>query len=360
MADKTRKLYWLLSRGLVSARDAVDGAVTVREASSRHSNVIVTVRGTPRLFVKAARADQPFSQKTLRHEAICYHLTQEPGLTVLSTVMPAYRAYDPDQNILALEMLPQARNLGELHRERGHFPDEIAVAIGQALATYHQTSVRDAILSHRAASAFTVELPWALILHKQTPLTVLNLSPANEALISILRNYPGYGKALDELASTWKPEALIHTDIKFENFVVFEGQTGQMLKLVDWELATFGDPHWDLGAVMQAYIVAAFSKTFITSGGLTNSASQELQKSLDEKRSPISHFWSSYLANRPNSEPSFERALTCCGARMLQTVFESMANSQVMLPHAPYLLQASLNILIDPKLSMQRLFGVKK
>ena len=48
---------------------------------------------------------------------------------------------------------------------------------------------------------------------------------------------------------TWRAETFIHNDVKWDNFLVYARAGSRRLtqmKIIDWELANFGDPAWDV------------------------------------------------------------------------------------------------------------------
>ena len=76
-------------------------------------------------------------------------------------------------------------------------------------------------------------------------------------------NYPGHGLAgIHDVASwlrerqpsQWTP-GIIHGDFHFAN-VMFQFESPQLAAMVDWELATIGDPLLDLGHLLATWPVA--------------------------------------------------------------------------------------------------------
>jgi thiamine kinase-like enzyme len=63
-------------------------------------------------------------------------------------------------------------------------------------------------------------------------------------LIKIIQGYPDFCELLDALRASWRIQALIHNDIKWDNCLVY-GKEGAAritrLKLIDWEQSDAGD-----------------------------------------------------------------------------------------------------------------------
>ena len=68
---------------------------------------------------------------------------------------------------------------------------------------------------------------------------------------------PGLDRAADWLAANRPAEsgaALIHNDYKFDNLVLDPDDPGRIVAVLDWEMATIGDPLMDLGTTLGYWI----------------------------------------------------------------------------------------------------------
>lgn len=78
-------------------------------------------------------------------------------------------------------------------------------------------------------------------------------------------NVPSYKKVmkwLDENQPADRATCLIHNDFRFDNVVLDEVDPTRPIALLDWEMATLGDPLMDLGAVTSYWVQADDSKLF--------------------------------------------------------------------------------------------------
>ncbi|HYJ26604.1 MAG TPA: phosphotransferase family protein [Nocardioides sp.] len=60
-----------------------------------------------------------------------------------------------------------------------------------------------------------------------------------------------------------RPHALIHNDFRFDNLVLAPGDPTRIVGVLDWEMATVGDPLMDLGAALAYWVQADDSPTFL-------------------------------------------------------------------------------------------------
>lgn len=359
MNTKHEMVRYLLERGLLSHAAVVDGDVTVVERARRHTNFTVLRQRGPGLFIKQMRPDQSNSAQTLQKEAAFYGvIAGDPALAEVHALMPRFHAYDPESHLLIVELLAGAEDGNEHHARLGKFPVETARMIGAALARYQSASRSD--LALRPAGVMFPRMPaWILSFHTFPDAAMQGMSGANGQFASILRSTPDFVQALDRLRATWRYETLIHGDMKFENCML----TTDGLRIVDWELADIGDPLWDAGSIVQAYLNWWISGTQIAPGAPLMLSATSSMYPLESVRPAIQAFWNEYATGMrfaPHElEEKLERTIACAGARLLQTVYESSAYSQALAPHAMLEVQASMNMLRQPRVAAAELIGMQ-
>ncbi len=354
--NKNDLVHYLLERGLLDYRAVVDGDVMVVEGARRHHNYSVIRRDGAGLFIKQMQPDQAYSAQTLQKEAACYVMMEsDPALAEIHALMPRFRSYDPDRHILVVELIGGGENLTELHRRANAFPAEVAQRVGELLARYHEVSSRE-LLPRANSAIFQGQPPWILSFHLMPRGSMQNLSAANGQFMAILQSYPDFGQALDRVRTGWRRNALIHGDMKFDNVVV-RGDD-QSMHVVDWELADVGDSAWDVASILQAYLtwwIATLQQ--VPADGAGDGA----QYPLESIQPAIRAFWEAYASSRRlgarDADAELERAVSYAGARMLQTVYESMAWAQSLTQHAVWQVQACMNILKEPRAAATDLLG---
>jgi Ser/Thr protein kinase RdoA (MazF antagonist) len=349
-------VHYLLERGLLDARGVVDGDVMVVDGRRRHHNYSVVRRHGPGLFVKQMQPDQPFSAQTLQKEAACYVMMEsDPALEPIHRLMPRFRAYDPDRGILVVALIAGGANLTELHQRANAFPLDIARRVGELLARYHDVSARE-LLPRANSAIFQGTPPWILSFHLVPRGSLQNLSAANGQFMAMLQGYPDFGIALDRLRAGWRRNALMHGDMKFDNVVL--SPDDDTMHVVDWELADAGDWAWDVASILQAYLtwwIATVKRAPAPPG--EDGAQYPLESIL-----PAVHaFWDAYVAARgltaAEAWPELERSVAYAGARMLQTVFESLTFAPAMHQNAMWQMHACMNILNRPAAAAVELLG---
>jgi aminoglycoside phosphotransferase (APT) family kinase protein len=273
MLEQHEVAAYLMQRRLVSRRSVVAGRLRIVDASSRNRNIRVSgAPGESYLLKQGLAAD---SAHTLANEAALYRRLRDAPWT------PALHAYDARRGLLVLEWIEGGADL--LARP---ISPTLARALGRALADLHAIAPDDEELRRDA--------PWVLALHRP-PLEALRyLSAASVELVKLLQRDPPLTAALDDLRETWRCEALVHRDVKRANCVAHGGRVA----LVDWEMAGWGDPAWDVGSVLG-----------------------------ERHDAPVEQaFWDAYARARrlgdADAAALLRRSRRFAGARIVQTAFE--------------------------------------
>jgi phosphotransferase family enzyme len=358
-------VHYLLQRGFLSFDSAVEGDLMVLEAPRRNRNFKVMLRRYPGLFVKQAQQWDSNAISTLRREAWCYSLAKTvPEFAPLLNLLPKFYWYDPVRHVLVLELLSSYENLAAYLPRMGVFPVEIAEALAEILGRYH-LSTRGKLKSLPQASIFPKTKPWALSMHRQQVEWFPSFSAANSQLLEIVKKYDQFTATLDELIKGWNHDSLIHGDIKWDNCLIRPAggsQTRPGLKLIDWELADLGDALWDVGAILQSYISHWINSMPTSPGATTEELMARAPYQLEVFHPAITAFWRRYaeVAEIPPTrrKESLDRSVRYGAARMLQTAYESLSFSTQVHSNALYLLQVSMNILLNPEEAAEQLFGI--
>jgi aminoglycoside phosphotransferase (APT) family kinase protein len=338
---------YLLSRGLISYESVVDGDLTITDASHRNRAFRVHRGAQPSYFIKQVRQWDPVSIECWEKEDACYRRLSP------FAVLPQYYGSDRDSRILVLELVEGSETLTEYHRRLGSFPISVGRAQGNALNALHRAT---------QGNEPPGKVPWILSVHETNPSWFDSLSPANARLLELVQGYPEYCELLSCLRHEWQPSCLVHGDVKWDNFLICEsGSPDANLRLIDWEMAIFGDPCWDAGAVFQAYL-----NQWIYSMPFHETAQPEhlvkgARYPLIELQPAIRGFWESYASGMGFDGSSWRtllsRSLRCGAARMIQSAYEMMHHWQQMPPSGAAMLQTSFNILARPEDAVKELLG---
>ncbi len=310
----------LLKRRLLGRRSVVAGAVRITDASSRNRNF--RVRGVPGesyLLKQGVVAD---SAHTLANEAALYRRLSR-GPAALRACVPALHRYDARRGLLILEWIEAGEDLERVVTARASCPVGLAAALGRVMATLHAVPVD--------AEELRRDAPWVLALHRP-PLEALRyMSAASVELVKRLQADAELCAGLDELRGGWSVTALVHRDVKWANCIAHPAPGGSRLtrvKLVDWEMAGWGDPAFDLGS--------AFSDCL----------------GLQAPAPPAGALWSAYVRAADLEADTAAalrlRAVRFAGARLIQTAYEHTQETTLLSDRVAGTLTVARELLLSP------------
>jgi hypothetical protein len=353
---------YLLHRGMISAASIVDGDLRVVDASRRNRNFkIIKERGPCYLLKRGVGQD---GIATVAHESTVYQfLGAMPGHVNFQRYLPRYYGYDENERILILELLGDAQDFREYHRQGSYFSITSAAALGLALSKLHRLT--STARNRNQFSGFFGRMPWALTVHRPGLSIFRDISSANLELIRILQNAAEFPQMLDELRAGWRVDSFIHHDIKWDNCLVFAPSNSKRktgLKIIDWEFADLGDSCWDAGAVFSNYLSFWLFSIPVAGEEPPDRFLELAQYPLEHMQPAIRAYWQAYVRgmslDAAQSGEWLVRAVKYAAARLVQTGFEQMQHSTRLTGNLICLLQLSSNIMQRPQEAIAHLLGI--
>jgi aminoglycoside phosphotransferase (APT) family kinase protein len=339
MLEQHEVAGYLLKRRLLGRRSIAAGALRISDASSRNRNFRVAggAPGESYLVKQGIVAD---SAHTLANEAALYRRLTRGG-AALRACVPRLHGYDAAGGVLILEWIADGEDLDRVVASRGGCPPVLAAALGRALAALHAVA--------RDGEELRCDAPWVLALHRP-PLEALRyLSAASVELVKRLQADAPLCRALDELREGWEAVALVHRDVKWANGIAHPAPGGgarlTRVKLVDWEMAGWGDPAFDVGSAFSDF------------------AAYGLRPGADATRPARVAFWRAYAGTRGLGEGAaaqlLERSARYAGARLVQSAYEHTQETTVMSAHVVRVMALAHELVVPGGRDAAQLLGLR-
>lgn len=345
---------WLLDRGLLGPEALLDGDLAVRDSSSRNRNFCVQTRNGPCYLLK--QGVTPETVASVANEAGVYERLAG-GSDALAARLPRVFGYDPGDGVLVLEFIRGAEDLRSLHLRGGGFSAGPAALLGAALGALHRETWAGAV-----APAPTVA-PGALWLHRPDARVFRDSSAAALALIGVIQGATGFGEALDGVRAQWRPQALVHGDVKWDNCLVsLDEDGGERLRVIDWESATPGDPGWDIGSALSHYLSFWLFSIPVLGSEPPERFPELAAYPLDTMKPALAACWIAYADERElaaaDAGDHLLAAVRYAGVRLVQTAFEAAQMMERLTGTVILHLQLALNILQRPEQAAGELLGL--
>ena len=337
----------LVERGVVPS--ACAAALVVNPSVRRNRNFKILRPGHPGYFVKQAKEED--GGKTLRREALCYSRAQgDLRLAPLARLMPRFVDYDDDRRVLVVELVSGSETLCEHFLRDRAFTSEIGGLLGDGLAVY-QSDLGRRLRGEVDDETFPGTLPWLFTAAEEPEWFRAWFGEAGADLLAWLCGHPEFRATISRVSSRWRRDTLIHGDLKWDNCLLApEAGGGHSLRLVDWELADVGDARWDIGGVIQAFLVSWSSWSAC---GVV----------LDAVQPAIQGFWRRTVEARalPRDQVAIllEQCIECAGLRMAQSALETVYGSSEVVPAALETAEFALRMIESSSAAIVEQLGLK-
>ncbi|WP_162409395.1 phosphotransferase family protein [Acuticoccus sediminis] len=304
----------VIALGVTDAASVARDGARLTPHHSRHRNVRLARRDGRGWFLKEGDGGSGFG--TIAHERSAYRalsalLPPGPALGV-----PEVAAYDAAADLLVLALVPDATDLARI-AQAGEPLGALPAALGTALATLHGVDAAAAraqgIPVHLGTTIFQLDAP--------TVGQYCRFSRAQIELVTALQAQRGVMDALARLGEAWRPERLIHFDIRLANVLAADGR----LTLVDFEYLGVGDPRWDMAGMLAAFLEAWLVSAPLGDPDGGNWRPDEARFSEASARAAIRTAWEAYRRTPGAPRIGAAEAARFAGARLVQGAYEHAA-----------------------------------
>ena len=231
------------------------GAVEVAQFPGGHSNLTYLVRHGDRELVLRR---PPFGSKVKSAHDMGREFTVLTKLSAVYDRAPRPFAYEPTGEVLGAPFYLMERRRGVILRKE--VPAELATDLARvrrvcehlvdALVDLHAVDYNAAGLGDFGKPVGYIERQVTGWSKRYVDAQTDDLPAVTEVAAWLARHLPAEG-----------PPALIHNDFKFDN-VIFDPGLERITGVLDWEMATVGDPLMDLGTSLSYWAEASDPEAF--------------------------------------------------------------------------------------------------
>jgi 5-methylthioribose kinase len=344
---------------------------TVKPLSAKNFNLLVTFPDNRKLLVKQERHD--LEGKTFGEFKIEYRiqewLKKFSEQKSLSPFLPELLHFDAENSIIIFRYLDDYRDLMDFYAKESSFPNEISSAIGILLATIHRDTYeqenQQQFFDSEANSQVGNQVPRLIKGLERIKPEIFSSVPADGLkFFALYQRYDSLGIAIAKLGNAFTPSCLTHNDLKLNNILLhtdWQQTNDSIIRLIDWERNSWGDPAFDLGTLLGSYIQ-------IWLGSLVISKSLSIEESLSLAITPLEQIQPSmavltkaYLETFPEilkHRPDFLlKVVQFAGFALIQQI-QAMIQYQKSFGNTGIaMLQVAKSLLCRPERSLPTVFG---
>ncbi|HIK06439.1 MAG TPA: aminoglycoside phosphotransferase family protein [Trichormus sp. M33_DOE_039] len=361
---------YLLEHGFLD--EPINPAASEVEAiAAKNFNLLLSLPNGTKLLVKQERTNQA---GTVQNEFLGEWQIQDliqyfPELSYLKLYLRKLLHYDQDNAILILQYLDEYQDLSKFYNKQHTFSPAIAAEIGKVIGNIHHETYNQP--KYQAFSAKyppnVYSKPVDYLINKMERVTpeVFAIAPPDALkFLAFYQRYELLGKAVIDLAASLHSCCFIHNDLKLNNILISpnrEVSNQHLIRLIDWERSTWGDPALDLGKLIGSYLLI-WLNSLLFSQSLTIEQSLRLAKiPLEEIQPSIAALTKAYLQQFPEillDRPDFiKQLIQCAGFALIQQIRVMLHYQSTFDNTGICLLQVAKSLLCRPEQSIPTIFG---
>lgn len=339
--------------------------------AAKNFNLRVSLPDGRKLLVKQERHNQDgkTAGEFLSEWRVQEFLQQFPELGYLSPLLPVVLHFDAEHSIIVFSYLDDYRDLADFYAKENRFPTEIASEIGTILATIHRATLNRQnyreFLSQNPDDILTDQVPKLIRGLERIEPEIFGRVPADGLkFFALYQRYDSLGQAIAELGSAFAPCCLTHNDLKLNNILLhtdWEQSGDSIVRLIDWERSTWGDPAFDLGTLIASYLLLWLSSLVISNALSIEESLRLAATPLEQLQPSIAALTQAYFDTFPEileHRPDFlRRVVQFAGLALIQQI-QAMIQYQKSFDNTGIaMLQVAKTLLCRPEQSMPTIFG---
>ncbi|MDF5708075.1 MAG: phosphotransferase [Nostoc sp. S4] len=263
---------YLVEQGLCKQSDKL--LTTVEPVVAKNFNLLLSLPGDRQLLVKQERHDREgkAAGEFFREWQIQELSHRFPELNHYRQFLPEVLHFDAENSIIVFRYLDDYQDLMDFYAQENSFPTEIVRVIGTILATIHRDTY-----NHQEYQDFFSQKQHNLVkdqvshliqrLEQIEPEIFASVPDDGLRFFVLYQRFDSLSKAITELGNAVNPCCLTHNDLKLNNILLqndWQNSSNSIVRLIDWERSTWGDPASDLGTLISSYVQIWLSSLVIS------------------------------------------------------------------------------------------------
>ncbi|MBD2451457.1 aminoglycoside phosphotransferase family protein [Nostoc sp. FACHB-152] len=370
-------LEYLLNKKILFQQEKALSKVELKDA--KNFNLLVSLQDNRKLLVKQERHDR--EGKTAGEflsEWLIYQFFQEtPELSNIQLMLSEALHFDTEHSVIIFNYFNDYLDLADFYTKENVFPTAIANSIGATLATIHRATFNNQkyqeFFSHNSEDIPIDQTPkFARGLERISP-EIFGQMPADGLrFFALYQRYDSLGKAIAQLTDAFEACCLTHNDLKLNNILLHndweqtisqaEQSSRSIIRLIDWERGTWGDPAFDLGMLIGSYLQFWLGSLVVSKAINIEESLRLAMTPLEVIQPSVASVTKAYLSNFPEiikHRPNFvRRVVQFSGLALIQQIQAMLQYQKSFGNTGICMLQVAKTLLCRPEQSIPTVFGV--
>ncbi|MEA5507512.1 aminoglycoside phosphotransferase family protein [Halotia wernerae UHCC 0503] len=346
--------------------------------AAKNFNLLLSLQDDRHLLVKQERHNREgeTAGEFLSEWRVHQFFQQTPELSHICLMLSEVLHFDAEHSVIVFNYLNDYCDLVDFYIKENVFPTAIATSIGATLATIHRATFNcqkyQEFFSQTSEDTFIEQAPnFNLGLERISP-EVFGQVPADGLkFFALYQRYDSLGKAITELIDELVPCCLTHNDLKLNNILLYNNwqkvlppnqSTNSIIRLIDWERGTWGDPAFDLGMLIASYLQLWLNSLVVSKSIDVEESLRLAMTPLEQLQPSIAALTKTYLANFPEileHRPDFlRRVVQFSGLAIIQQIQAMIQHQKSFGNMGICMLQVAKTLLCRPEQSIPTVFGI--
>jgi Phosphotransferase enzyme family len=358
---------YLAQRNLIDLAAQSDWRIEPQSGKNFNLSIRSAARG---MLLKQERLNPHGSMlgELLNEWVVCQLLQQLPlGSGEVNTFNPQVIDFDRANSAIIFEFLADYQDLALLYAsERNRWSLDLPREIGSKIARVHQLTFDRQDHCDFLLKYLDGRLAKSLVkIGRLTP-EIFGAVPSDGIkFYTLYQRYPSLELAIDRLIAITQPRCLIHNDFKLNNILLHQNWENpeanlSIVRPIDWERGTWGDPAIDVGNFIASYLQIWLSNLVVNKTMRIEESLELAVIPLDAIRPSISAFINGYLGQFPEIlkfDPYFRsKVVQCAGFSLIQQIEAVIQYEKNLNNRGICTLQVAKSLLCNPDESMSVIF----
>lgn len=355
---------YLIERSLCTQEEKASGKVELKPA--KNFNLLLTLRSSRQLLVKQELRDR--NGNTLgefAREWRIHHLVRHFEELALLPWLSEAVYFDSENSIIVFNYLQEYRDVAHFYTQENVYPPQIAAAMGEILAAIHRRTWQHGEYQEWFSPSSPQQPDLSTDLERIEPEAFGSVPQEGLKFFALYQRYDSLGTAIAQLRQSFTPSCVTHNDLKLNNILVANNwdhpSNTNIIRIIDWERSTWGDPALDLGRLLASYL-QLWLLSLITSSGMTIEESlrlatiplETLQPSMAALATAYFHHFPEILAYRPDF---IVRVIQFAGLALIQAIQATIQHQKSFGNTGICFLQVAKSLLCRPEKSISTVFS---
>ncbi|MUH00739.1 phosphotransferase [Scytonema sp. UIC 10036] len=365
---------YLIEHGLCNQKEQTISKIESK--SSKNFNLLVTFPNNRHLLIKQERYNKEGKTKNEFVKEWRFHkwLLAFPEVADIKELISEVIHFDPSRFIIIFNYLDNYCDLEDFYNQEQNLPTSIASEIGKAIATVHSKTFESNVYKFFFLSDSQELEKTPNFLHgleKLKPEIFARVTSDNFKFFKLYQRYESFGEAIAKLKNTYQRRCLIHNDLKLNNILLnnqwqrslsnTDASANSIIRIIDWERCTWGDPAFDLGRIIASYLNIWLSSLIVSTDIDLAIALQLATTPLEKIQPSINALIQGYFQKFPeiiDTYPNFLlKVMQFTGMALLEKIQIRIRYHEPFGNRGVCMLQVAKTLLCEPERSLPIIFG---